>query len=107
MTHTAEPSRKDVYSKVTDRIIGDLEQGIRPWLKPWNGNTPPDASQETAQNRQPSNRALPESWRSTLRVRCSLLRTLLGRSIELPRREGFGSGPRRCNFAAHHNRPNN
>jgi antirestriction protein ArdC len=28
--------RKDVYSKVTDRIISDLEQGIRPWMKPWN-----------------------------------------------------------------------
>jgi len=29
--------RKDVYTKVTERIISDLEQGIRPWMKPWNG----------------------------------------------------------------------
>ena len=28
--------RKDVYSKVTERIISDLEQGIRPWMKPWS-----------------------------------------------------------------------
>jgi antirestriction protein ArdC len=28
--------RKDVYSRVTDRIIADLEQGVRPWMKPWN-----------------------------------------------------------------------
>jgi antirestriction protein ArdC len=29
-------SRADVYSRVTDRIIADLEQGVRPWLKPWS-----------------------------------------------------------------------
>jgi antirestriction protein ArdC len=29
-------TRADVYSRVTDRIIADLEQGVRPWLKPWN-----------------------------------------------------------------------
>ena len=30
--------RKDVYTKVTERIISDLEQGIRPWMKPWSGD---------------------------------------------------------------------
>lgn len=30
-----EPVRKDVYTRVTERIISDLEQGIRPWMKPW------------------------------------------------------------------------
>ena len=25
----------DVYSRVTDKIIADLEQGVRPWVKPW------------------------------------------------------------------------
>ena len=30
-------SRKDVYTKVTECIISDLEQGVRPWMKPWNG----------------------------------------------------------------------
>lgn len=26
---------KDVYARVTDRIVAELEQGIRPWVKPW------------------------------------------------------------------------
>jgi antirestriction protein ArdC len=28
--------RDDVYSRVTARIVADLEQGARPWLKPWS-----------------------------------------------------------------------
>jgi hypothetical protein len=36
--------REDVYSRVTARIIADLEQGVRPWLKPWSAATPPAAS---------------------------------------------------------------
>ena len=28
--------RKDVYTRVTERIISDLEQGIRTWMKPWS-----------------------------------------------------------------------
>ena len=28
--------RKDVYTRVTERIVADLEQGFRPWFKPWN-----------------------------------------------------------------------
>ena len=27
---------RDVYSKITDRIIADLEQGVRPWMRPWS-----------------------------------------------------------------------
>ena len=27
---------RDVYSRITNRIIADLEQGVRPWMKPWN-----------------------------------------------------------------------
>ena len=26
----------DVYTRVTQKIIADLEQGVRPWLRPWN-----------------------------------------------------------------------
>lgn len=26
----------DVYTRVTDRIVAELEKGERPWLKPWN-----------------------------------------------------------------------
>jgi antirestriction protein ArdC len=34
---TPHPShRPDVYARVTDRILADLEQGVRPWQKPWN-----------------------------------------------------------------------
>ena len=25
----------DIYSRVTDKIVADLEQGVRPWVKPW------------------------------------------------------------------------
>jgi antirestriction protein ArdC len=27
---------KDVYSRITNKIIADLEKGVRPWFKPWN-----------------------------------------------------------------------
>ena len=27
---------QDVYTKVTEKIIADLEQGVRPWHQPWN-----------------------------------------------------------------------
>lgn len=29
-------TRQDVYTRVTDRIVADLEQGVRTWMKPWN-----------------------------------------------------------------------
>ncbi len=32
------PDKTDVYTKVTDRILADLEKGVRPWMKPWSGN---------------------------------------------------------------------
>lgn len=28
--------RQDVYSRVTERLLADLEKGVRPWLRPWN-----------------------------------------------------------------------
>ena len=32
--------RQDVYTRITNKIIADLEQGVRTWMKPWNaGNT--------------------------------------------------------------------
>lgn len=30
--------RSDVYQRVTDRIVCELEKGVRPWLKPWNAD---------------------------------------------------------------------
>ena len=35
MTKNSAP-RQDVYTRVTDKIVADLEQGVRPWMKPWN-----------------------------------------------------------------------
>src|SRR5271154_5667770 len=29
-------TRVDVYDRVTGRIVAELEQGVRPWMKPWN-----------------------------------------------------------------------
>ena len=34
MTQTS--NRSDIYTRITDKIVADLEQGVRPWLKPWN-----------------------------------------------------------------------
>lgn len=27
--------RADVYARITDRIVADLERGVRPWVRPW------------------------------------------------------------------------
>ena len=29
-------NRADLYTRITTRIVADLEQGVRPWFKPWN-----------------------------------------------------------------------
>jgi antirestriction protein ArdC len=29
---------RDVYTKITNRIIADLEQGVRPWMRPWSAD---------------------------------------------------------------------
>jgi antirestriction protein ArdC len=33
---SATATREDVYTRVTSKIVADLEKGVRPWLKPWN-----------------------------------------------------------------------
>ena len=35
-TTSSTVKRVDVYTRVTDQIIAELERGVRPWLKPWN-----------------------------------------------------------------------
>ncbi len=35
---TTQTTRPDVYSRITDKIIADLEQGVRTWLRPWNAD---------------------------------------------------------------------
>jgi len=32
-------TKPDVYSHVTAKIVADLEQGVRPWAKPWDAGT--------------------------------------------------------------------
>ena len=32
----AQAPRADVYSRVTAKIVADLEKGVRPWMRPWN-----------------------------------------------------------------------
>jgi antirestriction protein ArdC len=29
-------TKADIYTRITNRIIADLEQGVRPWHRPWN-----------------------------------------------------------------------
>jgi antirestriction protein ArdC len=35
MTRPADPARPDVYARITDQIISQLEAGVRPWTRPW------------------------------------------------------------------------
>jgi len=34
----SDDNKLSVFDRVTQKIIADLEQGVRPWQKPWNGN---------------------------------------------------------------------
>ncbi len=46
--------RQDVYARVTGKIIADLEQGVRTWMKPWNaGNTAGRIMRPLRHNGQP------------------------------------------------------
>jgi antirestriction protein ArdC len=36
MSKNPSEVRTDVYSRVTHKIIADLENGVRTWLKPWS-----------------------------------------------------------------------
>lgn len=40
MHHSSTTPRADLYQRVTDSIIRDLEQGARPWTKPWATTAP-------------------------------------------------------------------
>jgi antirestriction protein ArdC len=28
--------KADIYQRITDQIVSELEKGVRPWMKPWN-----------------------------------------------------------------------
>lgn len=36
MSRKEEKPRVDIYARITDRIVADLEQGVRPWMRPWS-----------------------------------------------------------------------
>ena len=36
MSRAPEHSRPDLYSRVTQQIVEDLQRGVRPWTKPWS-----------------------------------------------------------------------
>lgn len=36
MNRKDKKPRVDMYAKITDRIVADLENGVRPWVKPWS-----------------------------------------------------------------------
>lgn len=33
---TGNPMKSDVYTRITETVLSHLEQGVRPWLKPWH-----------------------------------------------------------------------
>lgn len=46
--------KQDVYTRITDKIVADLEKGVRTWLKPWNaGNTAGKITRPLRHNGQP------------------------------------------------------
>ncbi len=55
MKKTSAP-RQDIYTRVTEKIIADLEQGVRPWMKPWNaGHAAGRITKPLRHNGQPYN----------------------------------------------------
>jgi antirestriction protein ArdC len=39
MSRPADPARPDLYTRITDSIIAQLEVGVRPWTQPWASQT--------------------------------------------------------------------
>ena len=35
MSGQKDQQRGDIYTRITDRIVADLERGVRPWMQPW------------------------------------------------------------------------
>ncbi len=36
MSRNEGKPRADIYARITDRIVANLERGVRPWVRPWN-----------------------------------------------------------------------
>lgn len=37
MSRKTEGESFDIYARITDRIVADLANGVKPWMQPWNG----------------------------------------------------------------------
>ena len=35
MSRKHEKTRIDIYARITEKIVADLERGVRPWMRPW------------------------------------------------------------------------
>lgn len=56
MATATKAPRVDVYTRVTSRIVEELERGTRPWLKPWNAqHTAGRITRPLRHNAQPYN----------------------------------------------------
>lgn len=54
MSKKIESQRTDTYSRITDRIVEELANGVRPWMKPWNAaNTDGRITRPLRHNGQP------------------------------------------------------
>jgi len=36
MSRKKEEGRTDIYARITEKIVADLEKGVRPWVQPWS-----------------------------------------------------------------------
>ena len=36
MSRKKQHERLDLYTQITDRIVADLEKGVKPWMRPWS-----------------------------------------------------------------------
>ncbi len=38
MSRKEKEARIDIYARITDRIVAELEKGVRPWMQPWRSS---------------------------------------------------------------------
>src|SRR5258708_26626784 len=78
--------RKDVYTRVTERIISDLDQGVRTGLKPWHAEH--TAGRITKPLRHNASRAASRSENATRRDQSmaagSIIAKKPGATMEIP-----------------------
>ncbi len=54
MSRKSASARIDIYARITERIVADLEKGVRPWVQPWSaGNMSGRITRPLRHNGQP------------------------------------------------------